>query len=82
VTMAEPILEEPLQVIGGPNPIGSILGHPLGLNIQQILEDLDFESEDSVVLKGDNIRQPTAEVEAVKALNRPLSPISEAGTTS
>ena len=42
---AEPVLEEPLQVIGGPIP-ELALDHPLGSNIQHILKDLDLELED------------------------------------
>ena len=33
VNAAEPVLEEPLQVIKGPIPTASALGHPLGSNI-------------------------------------------------
>ena len=58
-----PVLEEPLQVIGGPIPTGSILAQPLGSNIQHILEDLEFKSEDSVGMKGNNIGHPTADGE-------------------
>ena len=47
VNVAGPVLEEPLQVIWDPIPELD-LDHPLGSNIQHILEDLDLESEDLV----------------------------------
>ena len=47
VNTAGLVLEELLQVIGG--PISELdLDQPLGSNIQHILEDLNLESEDSV----------------------------------
>ena len=48
---ARPILEEPLQVIGVPI-LELVLDHPLGSNIQHILEDLDLESKDSMGIMG------------------------------
>ena len=57
VNAAEPILEEPLQVIVGPI-LELVLDQPLGSNIQHILEDLDLESEDSVGMQGENSRHP------------------------
>jgi hypothetical protein len=47
-------LEESLQVIGGPFLLESIF-HPLGSNIQHILEAIEFDLEDSVGMKGDNM---------------------------
>ena len=47
VNVAEPLLEEQLQVPRGLIPTASIL-QPLGSNIQHILEDIDFGSKDSV----------------------------------
>ena len=47
VNVAEPLLEESLQVPKGPIPTASIL-QPLGSNIQHILTDIDFRSKDSV----------------------------------
>jgi hypothetical protein len=67
VNVAEPTLEESLQVVRGPIPIASILGRPLGLNIQHILEDFNFESEDSVGMKGDNMEPTIAKDRATRA---------------
>ena len=53
VNTVGPILEEPLQVIGDPIPVLD-LDHPLGSNIQHILEDLNLESEDSVGMQSEN----------------------------
>jgi hypothetical protein len=47
------LVEEPLQAPEGPIP--SVLNHPLGSNIQHILEDINIESEDSVGMAGDNL---------------------------
>jgi hypothetical protein len=80
VNATEPILEEPLQVIGGPIPTTSILGQPLGSNIKHILEDLNFELKDSIGMKGDNMEPAT--VEGEKAQLKPLSSILEVGTSS
>ena len=66
VNAARPVLEEPLQGVGGPIPTTSILGHPLGSNIRHILEDLDFESEDSVGMKGNNMGHSIADREVAR----------------
>jgi hypothetical protein len=58
------------------------LGQPLGLNIQYILEDIEFDSEDSVGMKADNMEPTNAEEGAARAQPKPLSPIPEAGTAS
>ena len=75
----EPLLEEPLQVPKGLIPTASIL-YLLISNIQHILEDLEFESEDLVGMKGDNIGHQVADGE--EAQPKPLSPIPEVGTSS
>ena len=84
VNVAKLILVELLQAPRGPIPTESILGHPLGSNIQHILEDLDLKSEDLMGMgKGTaTVRRPSIHVEVVKPQARPLSPIQEAGTTS
>jgi hypothetical protein len=82
INVAEPVTEEPLQVITGPIPIASILGQPLGFNIQDILKDIEFESEDSVGMGGDNMGRSVAEGVVVKTPTKSLSPIPEAGATS
>ena len=82
INAVEQVLSESLQAPGGPIPTASILGHPLGSNIQHILEDIDLESEDLVGMKDDNMGHPTTKMEVAKAPLKPLSPIREAGTTS
>jgi hypothetical protein len=47
------LVEETLQALEGPIP--SVLNHPLGLNIQHILEDIDIESKGSVGMADDNL---------------------------
>jgi hypothetical protein len=72
------LVEEPLRAPEGPIP--SMLNHPLGLNIQHILEDLDMGSEESVGMEDENIRPSTAA--GTKTPRKPLSPISEIGASS
>ena len=76
----EPVLAELLQVPGGPLPTLSILGHPLGLNIHHILEDLYLELEDLVGMRDDHGGHPIAKAEAAKPPPKPLSLILEAGS--
>ena len=64
------VLKEPLPVIGGPIP-ELVLDHPLGSNIQHILEDLDSELEDFVGMQGENSGHPATH-EGINQL--PLSP--------
>ena len=47
VNATRPVLEMPLQMGGGPI-LESVFDHPLGSNIQHILEDLDLKSKDLV----------------------------------
>jgi hypothetical protein len=72
------LVEEPLQAPEGPIP--SVLNHPLGSNIQHILEDIDVESEDSVGMADDNLGPFT--VAAVHTPRQPLSTIPEQGVSS
>jgi hypothetical protein len=78
VKVLEPVAKEPLQAPEGPIP--SLLNHPLGSNIQHILEDIDMDSEESVGMADDNIGPFGAA--AAKTPQKPLSPISEAGSSS
>jgi hypothetical protein len=48
-----------------------MLNHPLGSNIQHILEDIDLESEDSVGMADDNLGPST--VVAAQTPQKPLS---------
>ena len=81
VNAAGPVLAEPLQVPKGPIPKKSILGHPMGSNIQDILDDLDLESENSIGMRADNVGHPTAEAEVVRPPLERLSLIREAEAT-
>jgi hypothetical protein len=56
VNVVEPVAEEPIQA--PTSPIPSIMCHPLGSNIQHILEDIDMDSEESVGM-GDNRTGPS-----------------------
>jgi hypothetical protein len=84
----EPVLAVPMNVVGlvdGPlqapeGPIPSMLDHPLGSNIQHILEDIDVESEDSVGMADDNLGPST--VAAAPTPQLPLSTIPEQGASS
>jgi hypothetical protein len=78
----EPVLEETLQVIEGPTPTTSILGQPLGSNIQHILEDIELELEDSIGMGSNNLGRSAAERVVAKTPTQPLSPILEVGATS
>jgi hypothetical protein len=78
VAVAKPVEEEPLRAPEGPIP--SLLNHPLGSNIQHILEDIDMELEDSVGMADDNMGpSPLA---AMRTPRKALSPIPEVGTSS
>ena len=81
INVAEPLLEEPLQVLRGPIPTALIL-QPLGSNIQHILEDIDFGSEDTVGMQDDNLGHLATNEKAAKVPTKPLSPIPETGVTS
>ena len=81
VNVAGHILEELLQVIGGPIPELD-LDQPLRSNIQHILEDHNLELEDSVGTQGENFEHPDPHEEVDHALAKPLSPISEEGASS
>ena len=61
LTVAGPALEEPIRAPDGPIP--SALGHPLGSNIQHILEEIDMESEESVGIVDHHSGPPNAAVE-------------------
>jgi hypothetical protein len=78
MNVVESVLEEPLQAPGGLIP--SILNHPLGSNIQHILEDIDMDSEESAGMEDDNMGPSTAA--AARTPQKPLSPISEVRATS
>jgi hypothetical protein len=78
VNVLEPVVEELLQGLRG--PISSILNHPLGSNIQHILEDIDMDSEDFVGMADDNMGPSTVAV--ARTPRRPLSPIPEVGASS
>jgi hypothetical protein len=56
-----------------------MLNHPLGLNIQHILKDLDIGLKESVGMEDENIRPSTAV--GTKTPGKPLSPISELGAS-
>jgi hypothetical protein len=68
----------PLQALGGPIP--SMLDHPLGSNIQHILEGIEVESEDSVGMTDDNLGPSTAA--AMPTPQQPLSTILEQEASS
>jgi hypothetical protein len=72
------LVEEPLQAPEGSIP--SVLNHPLGSNIQHILEDIDVESEDSVGMADDNMGLRT--VAAAQTSRQLLSTILEQGASS
>jgi hypothetical protein len=57
-----------------------MLSHPLGSNIQHILEDLDMGSEDFVGMADDNLGPST--VAAAQTPQKPLSTILEMGVSS
>ena len=78
VIVAGPAVEEPIRALDGPIP--SALGHPLGSNIQHILEEIDMESEESVGIVDHHSCPPNATVE--KAPRRPMSQILEVGMSS
>jgi hypothetical protein len=78
VNVVKPVAEGPLRAPEGPIP--SILNHPLGLNIQHILEDLDLELEESIGMADDNMGPSVAAI--AKTLQRSLSPIPEARASS
>jgi hypothetical protein len=84
----EPVLAVPMNVVGlvdGPlqapeGPIPSMLNHPLGSNIQHILEGIEVESEDSVGMADDKLGPSTAA--ATSTPQQPLSIIPEQGASS
>ena len=61
VTVTGPALKEPIQVPDSPIP--SALGHPLGSNIQHILEEIDMELEESVGMVDHHLGPPNVAVE-------------------
>ena len=61
VNIVESVVEESIQAPVGPIP--SILCHPLGLNIQCILEEIDLESKESVGMGDNQTGPPNAAVE-------------------
>jgi hypothetical protein len=71
-------VKEPLRALEGSIP--SMLDHPLGSNIQHILEDLDMGSKDSVGIADDNLGPST--VTATKTPQKPLSAVPEMGASS
>jgi hypothetical protein len=64
----EPVLAVPVNVVGqveeplraSEGSIPSMLDHPLGSNIQHILEDFEMGSEESVGMADDNLGPSTA----------------------
>jgi hypothetical protein len=82
MNVAQPTPTKLLPVLVDPIPMESTLGHPLGLNIQDILEDFDLELENLVGMGDNNVGHPIAEVEIIRPQPKPLSPIREEGTTS
>jgi hypothetical protein len=78
VTVAGPVVEQLLRAPDGPIP--SILAHPLGSNIQHILEDIDMESEESVGIADRHSGPPDASDK--KNPRKQLSPIPETGASS
>ena len=78
VTVAWPALEEPIQTPDGLIP--SALGHPLGSNIQHILEKIDMESKESVGMVDHHSGPPNVTVE--KAPRKSMSLIPEVGVSS
>ena len=74
MNVVEPAIEEPIQALG--DPIPSVLCHPLGSNIQHILEEIDLESEESVGMGNNHSGPLNAAVE--KTTQKPLSPIPKA----
>ena len=69
-------------MVGGLIPTTSILGHPLGSNIQHILKNINFESEDSVKMKGNNLGHLTTDREVTKASTKTMSHILDVETAS
>ena len=78
VNIVEPVVEESIQAPAGPIP--SIRCHPLGSNIQHILEDIDMDLKESVG-KGDNHTGPSNAADE-RNPSKPLSPIPEARVSS
>ena len=78
MNVVEPVAEEPIQAPNGPVP--SILCHPLGSNIQDILEDFDMDSEESVGMRDNHMGPSNAAVEKTPRKN--LSLIPETGASS
>ena len=78
VTVARQVVKEPIQAPDGPIP--SALGHPLGSNIQHMLEKIDMELKESVRMVDHHSGPPNAAVE--KAPRKPMSPIPEVGASS
>ena len=61
VNVIELVAEESIQAPTG--PILSVLCHPLGSNIQHILEDIDMDSEESVGMRDNHMGPPNVAVE-------------------
>jgi hypothetical protein len=72
------LVEEPLRVPEGLIP--SMLDHPLGSNIQHILEDLEMGSKESVGMVDNNLGPSTVAV--AQTPRKPLSTIPETGASS
>ena len=82
VNMALPAPTRPLPMTTDPIPPELILGHPLGSNIQDILENFYLEPENSVGMEDENIGGPTAEAEGMRPQPKSLSSVQETGTAS
>jgi hypothetical protein len=78
VNVVKLVAKESLQAPGGPIPF--VLNHPLGSNIQHILEDIDMDSEESVGMANDNMGPSIAT--ATTTPRKLLSPIPKAGASS
>ena len=78
VNVAEPVVEEPIQAPSGLIP--SVLCHPLGSNIQHILEDIEMDLEESVGMGNNHMGPFNAAVE--KTPRRLLSLTPKAGASS
>jgi hypothetical protein len=59
-----------------------VLNQPPGSNIQHILEDIEFDLEDLVGMKGDNMELTTAKEGVARAQPKPLFLFPEVGTIS
>jgi hypothetical protein len=64
-------------VLGGHIP--SVINHPLGSNIQHILEDIDLDLEEFVEMKDDNMGPTVVTEEAVKTARKPCPQFQRQG---